>query len=348
MATVNIAEARQLFAPEPGYLNTASYGLPPEPAWEAIQHALADWRAGRTDWKPWGESTHRARKAFARLTGVTPGDVTTGAQVSQLLAPIASALPAGAHVLAPEEEFTSNLFPWLAQAPRGVHVRTVPAHKLAGAIEADTDLVAFSIVQSATGEVADVEAVTSAAAEVGALTVADATQACGWLPVDAGRFDAFVCSAYKWLMAPRGTAFLDTRPELRERLIPSPAGWWAGEDPHPSYCGPPLRLASDARAFDISPAWFSWVGTEPALDLIEQVGVAAIRAHNVGLANRFRAGLGLAEGDSAIVSVDVPDAQDKLAAAGVRAAVRGGRLRASFHVYTTEADVDLALSALVT
>ena len=50
--------------------------------------------------------------------------------------------------------------------------------------------------------------------------------------------------------------------------------------------------------------------------------------------------------DSAIVSVDVPGAEERLQAAGVRAAVRGGRLRASFHLYTTEADVDLALNAL--
>jgi selenocysteine lyase/cysteine desulfurase len=347
MAPVDIAKAQLLFAPEPGYLNTASYGLPPQPAWDALQSALADWRVGRSDWKPWGESTQRARESFARLTRVTPADVSTGAQVSQLLAPIASALPGGAHVLAPEEEFTSNLFPWLAQGARGVHVRTVPARDLADAIDEGTDLVAFSIVQSATGDVADVEAVTSAAAAAGALTVADGTQACGWLPVDAGRFDALVCGAYKWLLAPRGTAFLVTRPELRERLVPSQAGWWAGADPHTSYYGPPLRLASDARAFDISPAWFCWVGTAPALEFIEEVGVAAVHAHNVGLANRFRAGLGLPEGDSAIVSVDIPAAQERLAAAGVRAAVRGGRLRASFHLYTTDADVDLALSALL-
>jgi selenocysteine lyase/cysteine desulfurase len=42
----------------------------------------------------------------------------------------------------------------------------------------------------------------------------------------------------------------------------------------------------------------------------------------------------------------VPGAEERLSAAGVRAAVRGGRLRASFHLYTTEADVDLALDAL--
>ena len=38
--------------------------------------------------------------------------------------------------------------------------------------------------------------------------------------------------------------------------------------------------------------------------------------------------------------VDVPGAEERLARAGVRAAVRAGRVRASFHIYTTDADVD--------
>ncbi|NIS33504.1 MAG: aminotransferase, partial [Actinobacteria bacterium] len=67
--------------------------------------------------------------------------------------------------------------------------------------------------------------------------------------------------------------------------------------------------------------------------MLDDVGVEQIRRHNVALANRFRDGLGLEPGDSAIVSADVPDAETKLAAAGIRAAVRGGRMRASFHLY---------------
>ncbi|WP_308209167.1 hypothetical protein [Actinoallomurus purpureus] len=66
----------------------------------------------------------------------------------------------------------------------------------------------------------------------------------------------------------------------------------------------------------------------------------------IALADRFLAGLGLPPTGSAIVSVDVPGAAERLAAAGVRAAVRDGRLRAAFHLYTTDADVDLALNAL--
>ena len=44
--------------------------------------------------------------------------------------------------------------------------------------------------------------------------------------------------------------------------------------------------------------------------------------------------------------VDVPGAEEKLRAAGVRTAVRAGRVRASFHIYSTEDDVDRALAAL--
>ena len=51
-------------------------------------------------------------------------------------------------------------------------------------------------------------------------------------------------------------------------------------------------------------------------------------------------------GNSVIVSAAIPGAEERFAAADVRASVRGGRLRVSFHVYSTQSDVDLALNAL--
>ncbi|MEU8265455.1 aminotransferase class V-fold PLP-dependent enzyme [Micromonospora sp. NPDC048999] len=343
---MELEQARKLWQPEPGWLNTASYGLPPEPGWVALQDALADWRVGRISWEGWGEAAERARTAFAGLVGVAPADVAIGSTASQLLAPVAAGLPPGATVVVPEVEFTSNLFPWLVQRERGVRVRTVPLAGLVDAIDADTDLVAFSLVQSSDGSVAPYEEIVAAARAHGALVAVDATQACGWLPFAAGAADAVVVSAYKWLMAPRGTAFAYLAPALRERLRPDAAGWYAGQDPHASYYGPPLRLADDARRFDISPAWFSYVGAAPALELLAEIGLPAVREHDVALANRFLAGLGRPPGDSAIVTVEVPGAAEKLARAGVRAAVRAGRVRASFHLYTTEEDVDRALDAL--
>jgi selenocysteine lyase/cysteine desulfurase len=57
-------------------------------------------------------------------------------------------------VLVPQEEFTSNLFPWMVQADRGPQVVSVPADRLCEAVDARTTVVTFSAVQSATGEVA--------------------------------------------------------------------------------------------------------------------------------------------------------------------------------------------------
>jgi selenocysteine lyase/cysteine desulfurase len=164
--------------------------------------------------------------------------------------------------------------------------------------------------------------------------------------LDASRFDFLVCATYKWLLAPRGCAFMAVRPEAAERLTPHLAGWFAAETPAASYGGP-LRLAGGARRFDVSPAWFSWVAQTGSLELLERVGIEAIHDHDVALANRFRAGLGLPASGSAIVSVPpAPGAVDALRDAGVMFADHGDLLRFSFHLYTTPDDVDRALSVL--
>jgi selenocysteine lyase/cysteine desulfurase len=342
-----LADAPALWRPERVYLNTASYGLPPGPAWEALQAALAEWRAGRTSWEHWADTTESARAMFAALVGVDVSWVAVGAAVSGLIGLVAASLPDGARVLAPEIEFTSDLFPFMAQSGRGVSVRTVPVAALADAVDESTDVVVTSAVQMATGEVVDLDAVAAAAVRHGAMTVVDVTQACGWLPLDASRFDVVVCAAYKWLMAPRGTAFMTVRPERLGRIVPHAAGWYAGEDPHQTYFGPPLRLAASARRLDTSPAWHCWVGAAPALEVVRQIGVAAIHAHDVRLANAFRTGLDLPPSNSAIVSVERPGAAERLARAGIMAAVRGGRLRTSWHVYNTDEDVAATLTALL-
>lgn len=346
MSSLSIAEAQALWEPAGTYLNTASYGLPPRPAWDALQEALEDWRGGRTSWEHWGIPGEEARASFARIVSVPVETVAIGSTVSSLIGLVAASIPDGTRVLVPDVEFTSLLFPFLVQERRGVIVRLVPARELAGEIGPDVEVVAFSAVQMATGEVADLDAIAQAADEHDVMTVVDATQATGWLPVDASRFDFVVAHGYKWLMSPRGTAYMAIRPERLSDVVPATAGWYAGEDPHATFFGPPLRLAESARRLDTSPAWYMWVAAAQSLATIEQIGVDEINRHDVDLANRFRAGLGLEPGDSAIVMSDAPGAAEKLAAAGIQAAVRGGKLRTSWHVYNTESDVDRTLDVL--
>jgi selenocysteine lyase/cysteine desulfurase len=338
---VDVSQARELWDPAGVYCNTASFGIPPRPAWDALQTAMDDWRGGRTSWEHWGQATEDSRASFARLVGVDVDRVAVGSTVSELIGSLVTGLPAGARVVAPAVEFTSTLFPLLVQ--ERLEVTTVAVSELADAVADGADAVAFSAVQMSNGEVADLDAIAAAASGSGAITICDATQAIGWLPLDANRFDAVACTAYKWLTSPRGSAFVAVSERLLERVIPHSAGWYAGEDVHSSYFGPPLRLARSARRLDLSPAWFSWVGTAPALELLEQIGVQAIHDHDLGLANRFRAGVGLEPGNSAIVCADLPGAAERLERAGIMAAVRGGLLRTSWHVYNDERDVDRVL-----
>jgi selenocysteine lyase/cysteine desulfurase len=343
--TTKLAEARRLFSPETVYLNTASYGLPPRTAHEAFLQAADEWRHGRTGFWGWDESVGAARASFARLLGVAVEDVAVGSQSSAFAGLVALSLERGARVVSAQEDFTSVLWPFLA-CPE-LEVELVPLDDVADAIDARTALVAVSAVQSVDGRVANLDAITAAAAHHGALTYLDATQAAGWLPLDAGRFDYLAASGYKWLMNPRGTAFFAIRPEGAERLQPHLAGWYAGDDPVETNYGAPLRLADGARRFDVSPAWLSWVGAAPALALLEDVGIDAVHAHDVGLAVRFRGGLGLPPGDSAIVAAELDAAaNERLRAAGVMFTERSGLTRFSFHLSTSEHDVDRALDAI--
>lgn len=308
-----------------------------------MRGALDDWRGGRTTWAPWERTTGEARATWARLHGVAAEDVVVGPAVSAFAGLVASSLGRGRVVVA-DGDFTSVLWPW---AVGDFEVVSVPLERVPEAIDGSVAVVAVSTVQSADGRLCDLDALEAAASAAGALTFVDATQSSGWMPLDASRFDFVAAAAYKWLLSPRGTGFMAVRPAAAERLRPLQAGWYAGDDPYETNYGLPLRLAGDASRFDLSPAWFSWVGCAPALEVLESVGIEAIGEHDIGLANRLRSGLGLASLDSAIVRVVVGEAGEAaLRDAGVSATERDGGVRFSCHLWNTEADVDRALNAL--
>ena len=327
-----------------GYLNTASMGLPPSAATEELRTAIDDWQGGTATAPGYDLYVNGARAMFAELVNVTPDLVAIGSQVSALVGMVAAGLPPNSRVVCPEEEFTSVIFPFLAR--KDLDVRLVPLEDLEASIRSDTDLVAFSLVQSADGLVSDGKAIANAARRSGAMTLVDATQAAGWLPFDAGDYDVTVTGTYKWLLSPRGTAFMTVRQGSIDLPAPLYAGWYAGELPWESIYGAPLRLAESARRFDLSPGWLPWIGTAAALEFIQSFRVEEIQAHNVGLANAFRSKLGLAESDSAIVSLEVPSTVNEYLLNKLSTSERAGRLRVAFHLYNQMEDVDLLAEAL--
>jgi selenocysteine lyase/cysteine desulfurase len=338
---VRSAFGQQFDVPD-GYLNTASIGIPPSVAGDAVAAAIAGWRAGAERAGEFDEPVARARAAFAELVGAGAERVAIGPAVSALVGLVAAAVPPGTRVLVAAGEFTSVTWPFAAQAGRGVTVTEVDLSEL-GRRAADFDLVAVSTVQSADGRLVDLDGL-RAAQQAGTRVVLDATQSLGWHDADLSWADAVVAAGYKWLLSPRGVAWMAVQPQLE--TVSHAAGWYAGADRWSNVYGLPLDLAGDARALDTSPAWYCQVGAAVALPWLAGLDRAAVRTHCVGLADAFRAGMGLESAGSAIVAVRTPDAGERLAAAGVVTAARAGAARLSFHLYNTEADVARALAAL--
>ncbi|HJR91173.1 MAG TPA: aminotransferase, partial [Acidimicrobiia bacterium] len=150
-----------VFEPDGRYFDTPTYGLAPAASFDATIEAARRWRSGRATMAEYDEAVARSRELFAHIVRVEPARVAIGANVSSLVGPVAASLPEGSSVLVPEGEFTSLLFPLLIN--RGLEVRTVPFAGLAASIDESVDVVAFSLVQSSNGAVAEVEQIVGAA-----------------------------------------------------------------------------------------------------------------------------------------------------------------------------------------
>lgn len=331
--------------PTRGYLDSATYGLPPRSALAAMEEALAGWRAGRP-WRDWEEDGEACRKLFAGLVGAAPQDVAMVGTVSVAAGLVAASLPAdpGANVVLYERDFTSALLPFRTLSERGVELRLVPLERLAEAVDERTAIISASLVQSAEGRVVDLEALRA----TGAPIFLDATQAVGTHPVDLSGVDYLVAHAYKWLLCPRGLAFFYVSPARRPELVPLTGGWKSRDDPYEDYYGLP-ELTRDARRLDLSLPWFSAAGGRASLELFAALGVDRIAAHNISLARVFTAELGLPPAESPIVRLRVGDPEGAargLRNAGIACSVRGGSVRLSFHLFNDEEDVGLAAAAL--
>jgi selenocysteine lyase/cysteine desulfurase len=331
------------------FLDTPTCGLPPRFVADGLRDCVRSWERGELRASEFDEPMRSSRAAYASLTGVDARRVAMGSSVSSMIGLVAASIPDGSRVATLRGEFTSVIFPFAAQADRGVSVTELPRGELEDKA-GDYDVIAASLVQSVDGAALDVGRLRRSVAETGATIVIDATQALGWKNVELSWADVAVSASYKWLLGPRGVAWMSLSQRMFDGLVPHLANPYAGEDGlWSTLYGLPMRLADDARRFDSSPAWFSVLGSGLALPWLASLDRTAVEAHTVELANRLRAELGLPPSDSAIVSIpaaDAADAANALQRAGIRASVRGGATRVGFHLYNTEADLDRLLHVL--
>ncbi|WP_084077595.1 aminotransferase class V-fold PLP-dependent enzyme [Demequina sp. NBRC 110057] len=324
-----------------GYLDTASYGLPARATAAALHASIDAWSTGRFDPREADAAVGRCRRAFATLVGASAQDIALASATSAMVGTVAASLPVGARVLVADGDFGSLVRPFVAD-PR-LTVESVPLDRLIDAVRPGIDLVAVSAVQSRDGRILDLTALADAADAAGARTLIDVTQSCPWLAIDARRFDVVVASAYKWLNAPRGIALAAVSPAALGWVRPVGASWYGSDLPWESLYAPE-GLADTARRLDTSPPWQLCDAAAVALEAHAAEDPAALHRHGPALADALRAELGLAPTGSAMVSLAAQPCD--LAAAGITAASRTGRVRVGFHVHNDEIDVQRAVAAL--
>ncbi|HLS15110.1 MAG TPA: aminotransferase class V-fold PLP-dependent enzyme [Beutenbergiaceae bacterium] len=326
-----------------------------------MTEALALWQRGQADYADWEAAMERCRGLFARTIGVDGLDVGLLPAVGPAISAAAGVLAGrSGTVVAHRREFRSLLLPVLARLGQD-RIRWVDGPYVADtftpAISGNTAGVLVSSVSSHDGGRPALAAITEAAGSVGAEVIVDATQEAGIVApaVPVGELSVYATAAYKGLRAARGCGFAYTRPDLVEEFTAySPYGM-ADAGQRGTY-GPPVAPKAGAPALDQSPAWFSWVGAEPALR--EHLGSDAEAAaqHVLGMAARLRAGLQelghqpqQTDLPSPVVTFAVDDPQAalaRLAQRGIRAAAKGERIRLGFHVYNDDDDVDRVIAAL--
>lgn len=364
------AEFRDLFPALETYTWLDTPGSPPAaaPVSAALRDTLTNWDTGDFAWLDWDLASDRARSAFADYVGVSSDRVAVMGSVAEAAATVASTLPPGTIVVG-ADEFRSNLLPWTRLDPERNPVTLVPSRDgclrvddLLAAITEDTCLVAVSEVLSSNGNRLALEPIADATRAVGARLFVDVTQSLGALDVDIATLDADYVAAhgYKWLLCPRGTAWLVSRTDRLAELSPLMPSW-KSTDPPFGYFGSVDELPATASRLDASPAWFSWIGAEAALAVVSRLDRAAVHTHCVSLAKYFvdaarsvgcvpvavddQSHIAVLE-TGAIETGSGPDLATRLATSGVRASIIGGRLRVGFHYFNNLDDADRVLDIL--
>src|SRR5436190_13741019 len=190
-------------------------------------------------------------------------------------------------ILLTEMEHHSNLVPWQLLAERkGAHVRFLPVRddgtldvdQLSSLLTPEVRLFAFTHVSNSLGTINPVADLCAKARAVGALTLVDAAQSAGHMPLDVQELccDFLAFSGHK-MCGPTGIGALYGRAELLESMPP----WQGGGEMIVSVTLEKSTFKKPPHRFEAgTPNIAGAIGLAAAIDYIEGLGRAAISEHD--------------------------------------------------------------------
>ena len=284
------------------YMISNSLGAMPRGVYDGM-HAYADsWAVrGVRAWEEgWWEMAVSVGDQIAPLIGARPGEISLHQNVTLTQAVISSCFdfhgPRNKIVMV-ELEFPSIQYFYFGQRRHGARVEVVPTpdniridlDQVLAAIDETTLLVPISQVLFRSSYIVDMRAIIERAHRVGAHVILDAFQATGTIPLDVRSLgaDFAVGGVLKWLCGGPGVAYLYVREDLRAKLSPSLTGWSAHRRPFAFETGAIDAREDSFRYLNGTPHIPALYACQPALEILNKVGIAAIREKSMRMTARL-------------------------------------------------------------
>ncbi len=378
MIAATSARARDRFAglDTNTWLVSHSMGAPPLAARDALVRYHEEWAEGGPEgaWPTWLDEARTIADGIGAIVGAPAGAVSLAPNVSLLQSALASSLELHRNrrneIVYEALQFPSLAYVWTAWERAGAKTvrvptdddRTIPTERICEAITERTAVVVLSHAYYQSGVVIDLPPIVARAHEAGAIVVLDAYQTTGTYPYDAAALDldVVVGGSHKWLCGGPGCGWIYVKPSLAERFAPMVTGWFAHRDPF-AFEPPPIRYADGMLRWATgTPTIPGYLVARAGHEIIREIGVPAIREHNVRLTTRLTEAA-LERGwrvntpheaakRTGWVGIEVPNAEhvlDELVARRIFVDHRPGcGLRVSAHFYTTDEEIDTFLAAM--
>jgi selenocysteine lyase/cysteine desulfurase len=269
----------------------------------------------------------------------------------------------GDRILLLEDEFPSNVYPFLNMKRSGIQVDFVPSKngetvlsEIEQHITKETRILSVSFVKFYNGIRQDLQLISELCRANNILFSVDGIQGVGAFPLDVkkAQIDFLSNGGHKWLMSPMGCGFMYISPHLHEQLQPAFAGWLSVKDSW-NFFDYKLDFLDDCSRYEIGTAnATAIVGAAAATGLLCQAGAENIMIHllelgdyliekltHIGLHYTGSPQRNRRSGIYTFTAVEAEALFNYLKEKRVIISLREGALRIAPHFYNTKADIDL-------
>jgi cysteine desulfurase / selenocysteine lyase len=351
------------------YLNHAAVSPLCRRASQAMKGLIEDvTQFGSWNYDQWLDAYAGLRRAAAKLINSSPDEIAIVKNTSEGIATVALGMDwkLGDKVIAFEEEFPANDFPWRRLEARGVRLVWLSIYDSLERIARELPgarLLAISYVNYLSGYRVDLKTLGELCRAHGCFFFVDAIQGLGAFPLDVEecRIDALAADGHKWLLGPEGNGILYVRKKWLDAIEPVEFGW-TNTSQYGDYASREMTLRPDAGRYECGTLnTVGCFGLRAAIEFLLEVGVANVASSLHALATRIESGV-IARGYEVLVprtmergsgivafrhpAVDARVVVRTLKRNRILAAPRLGWVRAAPHFYVSPEEIDRMLELL--